>query len=57
MTAGELAALLQQCPPDLRVTVLCEAGELPLVPDLGPVVTIEGGGAAPAFVAINVQPC
>jgi len=56
MKVKTIIELLRYCDPELPITVLDGNGnELPMRDD-GPIVTIEGGGAAPAFIAINVRP-
>ncbi len=55
MTVFQLMGILRHCRDiDAEITVLCNGEEFPL--RMGaPIITKEGGGAAPIYYAINVD--
>ena len=53
MSVSTLIAMLQRFDGSLPVTVMVGDYEAPLTETAEAIVTIEGGGAAPAYVAIN----
>jgi hypothetical protein len=58
MKVGQLISLLALCDANMPVTVLAvrtaERADTRELPFAQPTLTIEGGGAAPAYYALNV---